>query len=239
MTAEQGYHFYPSRYVPAIGHEKLDVYLTTTPGGRVFDAAGFHVRVLDPTQETPSTLTVMHSPEFSGRSYRVALGRFWLFDFYGHSLEGFSFGGDLTLHCQDGETLCRFKSSAPVLELAPDSYDVERIFVDAVEAMAGVLRAEWRDGSDVEWLSSLEKVEPFSLFASSLVTLKAYLDELSLNGTYASDPARLKTWIKRAITTLRNAGEWPERAPTLAELEQTMIQARESSGQTERPSLAP
>lgn len=239
MSAEQGYRFYPSRYAPAIGHEKLDVYLAAKPEGRIFDAAGFHVRVLDPTQETPRTVTIVHNTEFSGQSYRVALGRFWLFDFYGHSLEGFSFGGDLTTHCQDGETLCHFKSSAPVLELAPDSYDVERIFVDAIEAMAGVLRAEWRDGSDVEWLSSLEKVEPFSLFASSLVTLKAYLDELSLNGTYAGDSARLKTWINRAINTLRSAGEWPERAPTLAEMEQTMIQARESQGQPERSSLTP
>lgn len=238
MNAEQGYLFYPSRYTPAIGHEKLDVYLAAKPEGRIFDAAGFHVRVLDPTQETPRTLTFVHNAEFSGRSYRVALGRFWLFDFSGHSLEGFSFGGDLTVDGEGGHTLCHFKSSAPMFELASDSFDVERIFVDAIEAIAGVLRAEWRDGGDVEWLSGLEKVEPYSLFASCLVTVQAYVDDLSLNGGYVSDSTRLKTWIKRAINTLRNAGEWPERAPTLAELQQTIGQTRKPSGKPENSLLA-
>lgn len=226
MTAEQGYQFYPSRYHPPVGHAQLDVYLAAAPMGRIFDAASLGVRILDQIDAVPRTLVVVHHDESSGRRYRVALGRFWLHDFSGHALEGFSFGGNLTITSLDGQTTCRFESAAPVFELDPDSYDVERVFVDAVEALAGVLRAEWQDGSDAEWLTNLATVESFPLFVSSLATVQARLSDLAPDASYDLDTARLRSWISRVIQTLHRAGEWPEHVPTLGEMEQAAASAR-------------
>jgi hypothetical protein len=222
MSAEAGYLFYPSRYRPAIGHEKLDVFLSPAPTGRVFDCAGFYLRARADEWATPTTISLVHNAEMPARSYHVTPGRFWLYDFGGHSLEGFSFGGNLIAVCQNGQTVCSLESNAPILELDPDSYDVERIFVDAVEAIAGVLRAEWRDDGDAEWLSNLASVEPLALFVSCLVTVQASLND----GGHDGDSMRLKTWIRRAIRSLRNAGEWPEQTPTLSQLEQALSQAQ-------------
>lgn len=220
MNAEAGYLFYPSPYRPAIGHSKLDVFLRSAPTGRVFDTAGLHLRVLDPGLETPATLAVVHNPELPERHHRVAAGRFWLFDFRGHALEGFSFGGKLMAVRQEERTFCSFESNAPIFELDPDSFDVERVFVDTLEAVAGVLRAEWRDGNDAEWLANLVTVDPFSLFVSSLASVQSYLDSSPSNGDEGVDLARLRAWVRRAVHSLRGAGEWPEHPPTLAEMEQ-------------------
>lgn len=228
MTAKTGYHFYPSHYSPAIGHDKLEVVLAPAPTERVFDCAGFHLRVLEADHDAPTTISIVHNNEIAERRYRVALGRFWLYDFTGHSLEGFSFGGKLIVVHNNDRTVCSFESEAPIFELETDTIDVERVFVDEVEAIAGVLRAEWRDSSDVEWLASLAAIKPSTLFVSCLVTVQAYLNDVSSNGTYAGDSQRLKSWIRRTIHTLQDAGEWPEHTLTLAELEQRLNRSQKS-----------
>lgn len=225
MSAEAGYIFAPSPYRPAIGHSRLEVSLRPAPTGRVFDCACLHLRVRGNDSDTPATIAIIHNDEIAGRDLLVTPGRFWLYDFEGHVLEGFSFGGHLRTVCQNGQTLCRLETNAPLLELDPDSYDVERVFVDAIEAIAGVLRAEWRDEDDVEWLSNLATVEPFPLFVSCLVSVQAGLDD----GGHDNDSMRLKSWINRAIHSLRDAGEWPEQTPMLAELEQRLSQAQKPS----------
>lgn len=239
MSAEAGYIFYRSRYNPAIGHEKLDVLLASAPTGRVFDAVVLSLRVFEDGQATPIALSIVYNAKTAERQYRVAPGRFWLYDFSGHAIEGFSFGGLLTTSNQNGQTLCRFESNAPLFELDADAYDVERVFVDTLEAIAGILRAEWHDSGDVEWLSNLAAVDPFRLFASCLVSLQAYLNEVSPNGTVDGDAQRLKAWLRRAMRGLRAAGQWSEQTPTLAALEQRFSQSQTPPGRLDSMMLTP
>ncbi len=213
-----GYSFHPSLFQPPLGHAGLDVSLRPEPVDRVFDteSADFFVRLQEDAE--PTLLRVASGAPPGEQVYRLAPGRFWLNDRYNNVLEGFVFGGDLRVVADDEHAACYLTSPAPLFELDPETHDVERTFVDEIEALTAIERAESPEDEDL-WLPSLLAAEPFQLFVGYLVTIEKRLAAMATAG-YDADSAQLRTWVRRAIRTLREAGEWPEQAPTLDDLEE-------------------
>lgn len=216
MMKTPGYLFHPSLFQPPIGHAGLDISLCAEPVDRVFDteSADFFVRLHE--DEEPSLLRVASGAPPGEQEYRLAPGRFWLNDRYSNVLEGFVFGGNLRVVTDNEHTACYLTSPAPLFELDPDTHDVERTFVDEIEALTAIERAETPEDEDL-WLPSLLAAEPFQLFVGYLVTIDKRLAAMATAGY--DDSVQLRTWVRRAIKTLRDAGEWPEHAPTLDDLE--------------------
>ncbi len=209
-----GYYFYPSTYSPPLGHASVDVFLAVCENDWFFPTKTAAFPVAD-DDEGVHHLHVTHSWTLGQRSYRLAPGIFFLIACDGDLVEGFSFGGDLTVDCEDDHIKCQLRSSAPFFDLS-DTTELVTILVPEFEAELGRLRAGWQ-GPDEEFDRRVAAADPFALFVVSLGLSNAYAHRLPAldSDQYLLDDRQA---VRRAVHTLQKAGQWPATPVTLHQM---------------------
>lgn len=208
-----GYFFHPSKYSPHLGHATVDVFLAPGEDGWFFPTRSATFPVADETGI--SHLLVTHARTPARRDYRLAPGLFFIVAWDGDLVEGFSFGGDLTIESADDHVCCQLRSAAPFFDLA-DTTGLVEILVPEFEAQLARLRAEWT-GTDVEFDLRVAMTDPVALFVASLRLSNDYVhrlpsmdaDDTVLDGRQA---------VSHAIHILQDAGDWPDKPATLHQL---------------------
>ncbi len=208
-----GYYFHPSTYSPFLGHASVDVFLAASEDGWYFPTKSATFPVAD--DEGIHHLHVSHSWTGGQRDYRLAPGIFFLAAWDGDLVEGFSFGGDLTVDGEDDHIKCQLCSSAPFFDLS-DTTELVTILVPEFEAELGRLRAEWQ-GTDEAFDRRVAAADPFTLFVVSLRLSDAYAHRLPAldSDEFMLDDRRA---VSHALHILQNAGQWPDKPPTLHQL---------------------
>lgn len=214
MSLPGGYVFRPSRYSPPIGHAGLDIELTDAPGARsgCIRAATFQV-----VASLPARRTFRDTRREDGdvATERVCAGCFRLRAANDDLIDGFTFGGRVCL-CEAADcTLCRLESSAPLFDVASGPFSVDGFLCSEFGALLARRRALWRQ--DAAFGRRLAAVDPFALFVAALAELEAYLPRFG-GSVWMAEYRRGAAAVRRAIATLRAAGEWPEPPPALADL---------------------
>lgn len=208
-----GYFFHHSNYSPPLGYEALTVYLANSHPDRYFDTQAAIFPVDDGDRVRRLYLT--HPPVLNRQSFQVVFGRFFVVAHNGDLVQGVSLGGALQIEVHDDHTACSLTSPAPIFALDSSAGQLS-LLECKVEAELARLRAEWT-GSDVGFDRRLGSLDPLTLFAASLNLLNDYLS----NHPQVISPDEVQaehTAVRRAIRTLKEAGQWPKPVPTLREL---------------------
>lgn len=214
MSLPGGYVFCPSRYSPPIGHAGLEIELTDAPGARsgCIRAVTFPIVASQPSRRT---FHDTRREDGAAETARVCAGCFRLRAGNDDFIGGFSFGGRVSL-CETRDcTLCRLESSAPIFDVAFDLSSSVAFLCSEFGALLARRRALWRD--DSVFGRRLAAVDPFALFVATLVELDAYLPRFT-GSVWMAEYRRGAAAVRRAIATLRAAGEWPEPPPALGGL---------------------
>ena len=213
MTQQDGLIYYPSRYVPPLGHAGFEVRLSDTPGERYFDAR----RALFPVEQggVLRRLAVEH-PYRLGEEVRFMSGRIRLEAHRGDVEEVVTFGGQAVVNVEGNETVCRVTSAAPFLPLGEGDKTPFALLAVELEVIMAESRAGWgRDESS--HLDRLGNVEPLTLFVASLKTLEERLGRLA--HVERGDETRQALHLVRDMRRrLEETGEWPSSAAGLADI---------------------
>jgi len=218
MTSQDsGYYFYPSKYSPALGHPRVDIYLLSEPSHKFFDThkAIFPVAESDGFRE----LAITHPWEdwMGPEAERVCAGRFQMIDSDGITRYGFSLGGELKILNQEANTLCTLTSSAPIFNLMRDDpQSVGDILVNEIEVLFAQRMATW--GTDeAGFAKRMSEVEPFTLFLAALLGLEKEIQEMPLE-VKEHGYQLASNIVKETIHTIKQAGEWPLTVPAISDL---------------------
>lgn len=208
-----GYFFHPSKYSPPLGHATVDVFLALSEDGWFFPTRSATFPVVDETGITH--LTVAHAGASARRDYKLAPGLFYIVAWDGDLVEGFTFGGDLTVECTDDHVCCQLRSAAPIFDLA-DTTGLVEILAPEFEAELARLRADWTETDD-GFDRVVVMLDAFALFVASLHLSDTYVHRLP---AMDSDDTVLdgRQAVSHAIRILQHAGEWPDKPATLHQL---------------------
>jgi len=208
-----GYFFHPSSYSPPLGHAAVDVFLASSENGWYFPTQTAVFPVVQDKGVGHVYLT--HSWTMPHRDYSLAPGLFYIVAQDGDLVEGFSFGGNLTVDQNENEISCNLSSPAPFFDLA-DTTGLVEILVPEFEAELARLRAEWT-GSDDEFDLRVAMTDPVALLIASLRLSNAYVHRLpAMDVDDTVLPGRQV--VSHAIHILQHAGQWPEQPDTLHKL---------------------
>ncbi len=143
MEYPPGYLFTASKYVPPLGHPRLDVYLSSQQIPRAFDAK--KARFLTFRNGSIKELLVVHPwVSFEGeRVIQLCPGRFKLSEFDEDVHYGFSWGGRLEIVNQDELTHCLLTSSAPIFNLEIGPQMPGSMIANEVEILMAERQAAW------------------------------------------------------------------------------------------------
>ncbi len=216
MEYPPGYVFAASKYQPSLGHERLDVYLSSQPLPRSFDAK--KARFLVFRQGSIKELLVVHPwISFDGEQViQVCPGRFKLSEYDEDVHYGFTWGGRLAISKENELTHCVLTSSAPILNLevrppAPGSM---------VASESEVLLAERQAAcglNENEFAERLAGIEPLALFVSMLASIDRQHKEIPV-AARGSDYLTLEHNLHMMKKILEQAGDWPGSVPLIDEI---------------------
>lgn len=216
MSVPPGYEIVDFPYHPAVGISSLKVYLSDKPQERGFDSARLRVPVIG-NQEIQE-LEIMHPwlDLVGSNRFRLAAGRFIVYDHANHTLYGFSLGGQVDVMKQDNLTCCSVSSSAPLLILQDDPEAPDRVLADELEALLARRRAAW-GLEEAMFVSRMQAAEPLQLLAASLTAIEARLQRI-INADPGSQYQALEQYIHHLRTALQHAGSWPAFVPRIEDL---------------------
>ena len=209
MDLLPGYQFYPSIYSPALGHPKVDIYLTSEPTGRFFDTyqASFLVSEAGDIKE----LQVVHPWEdwMGIHRAKVVAGRFQLCEKDEDAHYGFSLGGEVAIQNLEKATLCTLTSSAPIFNLSDDPDSLGVVIANEIEALLAKREAAWGENAS-GYTNRLSDADPLTLFMVIIHTLEQEIQ--SLPATVRSHGYQgLIHQLKQAMHILEEAGVWPQK----------------------------
>jgi hypothetical protein len=213
-AARTGAYASPSRYQPPIGYGKIDLFLTSTPCRRLFDARS--ARFQSATNDVLQYFTVSASP--MARGVRTICAG--LFTVYSHRTtqfwEGLSFGGTVTITSQYEYTHVTIDSPAPIFVLLGVADPVQRLLFDELMAHVARHRAERRE-SDAEFARRLATTDPYVLFLAVLDSFATMVKHgpSAMNGSLHPEVQRA---VQRMIDAVKRADGWPAHITTLNEL---------------------
>jgi hypothetical protein len=216
MDLLPGYQFYPSIYSPALGSPKVDIYLTSEPSGRFFDAFQATFPVMD--EGAVKELQVEHPWEewMGSQKARVVAGRFQLREKDQDAHCGFSLGGEISIQNTGQATLCVLTSSAPIFNLSDDPDSTGALIVNEIEALLAKREAAWGENENT-FTARLASVEPLTLFIIILHTLDLEIESLPASVRNHGFQEVLHQ-IKKAIHILKEAGVWPDHIPNIQDI---------------------
>ncbi len=181
IPGQLGYLFHPVAEAQDTGSFQLDVLICRTPTHEHYDPERASFRAVGPGGELCQTL-VGH-PWYGQKQLRVAPGYISLRDRKQKAVEGFTFGGEVTIATRPDCTVLRFSSPAPILELS-EVFSASRAYwvttlVHEFEGLLARARVPWR-GDDHGFEQRLASVEPATLFLAGLAAVAARLEETPL-----------------------------------------------------------
>jgi hypothetical protein len=216
MDLFPGYRFHPSLYSPALGHPRVDIYLTSEPVGRFFDTyqVSFPVSQAGDIKE----LKIEHPWEewMGGHEAKVVAGRFHLREKDADAHVGFSLGGEISIQNLGEATLCTLISSAPIFNLSDDPDSLSVGITNEIEGLLARREAAWGENGS-GYTQKLAEADPLSLFIVIIHTLEQEIQNLPAavrSHGYQSIVHRLK----QARQTLEEAALWPEQIPDIQEI---------------------
>ena len=222
MPAPFEYIFYPSKYVPPLGHSQLDICLSTVSTQRFFDMTSVHLPALvDGHLELER---VIHHGA-AAQAQPICPGRIVMEAHNGDRAEAFSFGGEMTLEAHEDYTIGRITSPAPIFSLGTDMLAPVRLMMDEVLALIAKERARRHNTGEAFW-NRLAHLTPYQLFLVMLHTLQ--VNGASLQG--AQQPPEydlIQTAAQRAVEIVRAQDGWPAAVPTLTEAIEQQAQPSE------------
>lgn len=217
---DQPYQFHPSKYTPALGHPRLDIYLSKNPTERYFDTRLARFLIKQPDGIEPVTVNHPWEEWIGGLEQRVCAGRIVMIDHNDHTHHAFSMGGSLSIENEEDFTICKLVSSAPIFDLQDHLVDnlesTTQLLVDGFEELFALRQAHWLD-DESKYFNRLAESEPLTLFVSSLVALeKKYA---AFPHTARSDRVRrIIQVVQHATQLLKENGDWPEEPVGLEEI---------------------
>ena len=208
-----GYFFHSSNYSPPLGHGGVEVFLSAYEDDWFFPTHSATFPLVD--KGGIGRVHVTYPWLAGGNHMRLAPGRFFITANSGDLVEGFSFGGSLTIDEEDGLVHCQLKSSSPFFDMADTSGPVA-IFAPEFEAELARLRTQW-PGADNEFDQRVGLIKPMALFIASLLLGDLYTHRFPpMTSEYLETDERVA--INHAIHVLKNAGQWPDNLATLHDL---------------------
>jgi hypothetical protein len=205
-----GYIFYPYEGLDHPGHPRMDVIIQEKPTLRHYDPQDVHFKVVS-AAGAADPITIIHPWKMS-RSYRVCAGRIIVSDRKAKKVEAFSFGGDLQIRTDTGETVCCFTSPAPIFPLIT-THDLTMWITCQVEILLAQQNAHWDPQQPHAYEKYLACCDPFQLYTSCLQALQEKaagplyfeFDNLGHKGEH---------FVRSEIKRLKGTGEWPAHVPT-------------------------
>ncbi|MBN1220229.1 MAG: hypothetical protein JXM69_14975 [Anaerolineae bacterium] len=159
-------------------------------------------------------LIVIH-PWRQHTQFRVCVGRIAMRDRKEKIVQVATYGGNLTISCEETRTQCALVSPAPLIELIDEGpRSPETTLFNMIEALLAERRAELGYDNNV-YQTHLAAVDPLMLFLAGLVTLEEkFAQTPSINSQYQTT---INT-IHKTLQRLRERGDCPTSVPTLADL---------------------
>ncbi|MFO7663697.1 MAG: hypothetical protein R6X18_14055 [Chloroflexota bacterium] len=213
MIDHSGYRFEPSHYIPPLGHCGLEIELCEQPihSRYAVHSVTFCVAA---SRLMRQTFHDSRRKNIFSQTLNVAIGNFQLVTSKNSRIFGFSFGGKFSIEDLGDYSVCRLDSSAPIFELNEEADTPQDFVIATLMALLARRQAAWnRDDAGFE--QRLLAIEPFNLFIAGLATVYAHLSRLAKWGEDYRSGLR---WVRRAIETLEETGEWPDSVPRLEEL---------------------
>ena len=216
MDLLPGYQFHPSLYSPALGHPRVDIYLTSEPAGRFFDTfqASFPISAAGNIKE----LRIQHPWEewMGGQSAKVVAGRFHLREKDADDHYGFSLGGEITIQNLGDNTLCTLTSSAPIFNLSDDPDALGVGIANEIEGLLAKREAAWGENSS-GYAQKLAEADPLTLFIVVIYNLEQEIQSLAA-AVRSHGYQGIFHQLKQARQILEGAGVWPEKIPGIQEI---------------------
>lgn len=190
----------------------LTVVIRESPTGQHFDPEEMR---LDTAASPAGIEQLVVSHPWSGvRTHRACAGRILIEDRRQNRVEMFTFGGELTISTEGGETTCRLISPAPIIELIEEMLP-QTFMVYEVEVLLAQRRAAslMHHGYYEERLAS---IDPLTLYAACLHALhQQYASPLR---TESDDELALLQLVHSEIRAVEHIHGGPLDVPSLETL---------------------
>lgn len=211
-----GYQFHPSLYSPALGHPRVDIYLTSEPVGRFFDTFQASFSVI--SDGNIKELCIEHPWEewMGGQGAKVVAGRFHLREKDADALYGFSLGGEITIQNLGDATLCTLTSSAPIFNLSDNPEALGVGIANEIEGLLAKREAAWGENSS-GYSQKLAEADPLTLFIVVIYHLELEIQSLPA-AVRSHGYQEIFHQLKQARQILEQAGVWPEKIPDIQEI---------------------
>ncbi len=177
-TDHPGFSMLPARRASEPGYAGLDIWICEKPSGLHFDPE--KVSIYAAGKNGVDNLCLEHPWSGETRLQAVA-GRLDLQDFRGHHLEGFCFGGELSVSVSNLETRLALRSTAPILlntsgqALRP--LRAASILIEEFSIVMAERHAYWEQ-TPGEFERRLAAAEPLKLYAAFLAEVRSRLKAL-------------------------------------------------------------
>lgn len=208
-----GYSLHGKPYPHAPGCSQLDAVLRGTPSGRHFDPEKIHLTTANPAGDVQrvTITTQARGPE----TMRVCAGRVALEDRMEKRVQFLTLGGSLSIDFQDGVSLCRLSSPAPIFGLSL-TRGAPQLLAEEIEEILAHRRARWETHRR-EFDRRLASVEPGMLYMACLVELQQKFRTIPTR-LLDSDIVRLVYFLDAEIEVLLSGAGRVVTAPALEDI---------------------
>ncbi len=184
-----GYTLHAPRRASEPGYAGLDAWLSDRPSGLHFDPVQASIYAVG---KHGIEFLCIENPWPGETQLQAVAGPLDLIDHRGHHMEGFFFGGSLTLLRQGPETKIELRSPAPILvNIGAQTVRLARtasILIEEFTILLAQRQAFWeRDPGMYD--QRLTAVDPLKLYAACLTEAYRRLKELPQNGEEAQTAA--------------------------------------------------
>lgn len=209
------YKFYPSQRPSAPGYSQMEMVIKESPPTNGADNRDLErVKLNMAIQESLPEITTLNHPWPYGKHAKVCAGNIALQLMENVRVIAFTFGGDMRIIPDKGETLFILKSPAPILKLG-DFNQIPTILANEVAILLAERRVdELPDLSTYK--ESLLCTDPLELYCACLKALRKKFMDLSL----PESPSlfAFANFLIAEIESLRSANIWLNQVPDIDKL---------------------
>lgn len=217
ISAEElGVVFHPDPGNMLAGFSRLDCCLNPGNNEQVFNPVKLILPVIQTGHKAGEKqikeITLFHPWPYDD-SYLMSCGLIEIQDARGEKIEVLTYGGDISIDCDDVKTCCRLRSPVPFFHYS-DIDSVTHLFVEEVKILLAEERARCGEESCLE--KNLVHHAPKMLYAASLRSLRKKFRALQEENLPHTE--KMITYIQDRIRDMKEADEWPEDTPDFCEL---------------------
>lgn len=175
-----GYLFHYPRLDKTAENFQLDIYISSVPTEKHFDVEHVRLDVKDP-KNALEHMTITHPWHYT-KTVEVCAGKVIMSDRNGEKVEGFTFGGKLTVTVKESETDCVLVSPAPILEISSPN-PMHKLLAEELEVLLAKRKAGFT--KKYEYAHKLCDSDPFDLYLACMKELVEKFEDMHpQNETY-------------------------------------------------------